>query len=40
MEYLLNSREMKACDSGTIGYFGVPSLVLMERRRWQPLKKS
>ena len=31
MEYLLNSREMKACDSGTIGYFGVPSLVLMER---------
>lgn len=31
MRYLLNSREMKACDSTTIEYFGVPSLVLMER---------
>lgn len=31
MKYLLNSREMKACDTGTIEYFGVLSAVLMER---------
>ncbi len=31
MEYLLNGKEMKACDTATIEYFGVPSAVLMER---------
>ena len=31
MEYLLTSKEMKACDTGTIEGFGVPSEVLMER---------
>lgn len=31
MRILVNSREMKACDSCTIEHFGVPSLVLMER---------
>lgn len=31
MKYLLNSSEMKACDTATIEYYGVPSAVLMER---------
>ena len=31
MNYIVNSSEMKACDKGTIEYYGVPSLVLMER---------
>lgn len=31
MKRIVNSEEMKYCDSNTIGYFGVPSLVLMER---------
>ena len=31
MKYVLNSAQMKACDKGTIEFFGVPSLVLMER---------
>lgn len=31
MEYLVNSREMKYCDTNTIEHYGVPSLVLMER---------
>lgn len=31
MEYILNSSEMKQCDKNTIEYFGVPSMVLMER---------
>lgn len=31
MRYIVNSSEMKACDKGTIEYFGVPSMVLMER---------
>ena len=28
---IVNSQEMKTYDSNTIQYFGVPSLVLMER---------
>lgn len=31
MRWIVNSKEMKECDSNTIGHFGVPSLVLMER---------
>jgi len=31
MKWIVNSEEMKACDSNTITHFGVPSLVLMER---------
>ena len=31
MEYLVNSREMKTCDTNTIEHFKVPSMVLMER---------
>lgn len=31
MRYLLNSKEMKQCDSQTSEHFGVPSLCLMER---------
>lgn len=31
MEYLLDSKTMKSCDTATIHYFGVPSAVLMER---------
>lgn len=31
MRYLLNSREMKQCDSRTISYFGISQEVLMER---------
>lgn len=31
MKILVNSREMKQCDTNTIEYFKVPSLVLMER---------
>lgn len=31
MEYLLNSLQMKRCDSDTIQKIGIPSLVLMER---------
>lgn len=31
MKYLLTSSEMKACDTATIEYYGVPSAVLMER---------
>ncbi|MCI8483991.1 MAG: NAD(P)H-hydrate dehydratase [Lachnospiraceae bacterium] len=31
MKILLDSRQMKQCDKNTIDYFGVPSLVLMER---------
>ncbi len=29
--YLVNSQEMKQCDNNTIAYYGVPSMVLMER---------
>lgn len=31
MKVLVDSRQMKQCDKNTIEYFGVPSLVLMER---------
>lgn len=31
MEYLVNSSEMKRCDSNTVHKIGVPSMVLMER---------
>lgn len=31
MKWIVNSEEMKYCDSNTITHFGVPSLVLMER---------
>ena len=31
MKYILNSREMKQCDSRTIEHYGLPSMVLMER---------
>lgn len=31
MEYIVNSREMKQYDSNTTEYFGIPSMVLMER---------
>ncbi len=31
MKRIVNSEEMKFCDSNTIHHFGVPSLVLMER---------
>ena len=31
MKIIVNSKEMKYCDSNTISHFGVPSLVLMER---------
>lgn len=31
MKIIVNSEEMKYCDSNTISHFGVPSLVLMER---------
>lgn len=31
MEYLVNAKQMKACDANTINYFGIDSLVLMER---------
>lgn len=31
MEFLVTSREMKCCDAETIDFFGVPSMVLMER---------
>lgn len=31
MNILVDSRQMKMCDSNTIHHFGVPSLVLMER---------
>lgn len=30
-EYLVSAEEMKEYDKNTIEYFGVPSLVLMER---------
>lgn len=30
-EYLLSAQEMRDCDRNTIEYFGVPSLILMER---------
>ena len=29
--YLVNSQEMKQCDKNTIAYYGMPSMVLMER---------
>ncbi len=29
--YLVNSQEMKQCDNNTIAYYGMPSMVLMER---------
>ena len=32
MKYILNSREMKQCDSRTIEHYGLPSMVLMEPR--------
>ena len=31
MKRIVNSEEMKFCDSNTISHFGVPSIVLMER---------
>ncbi len=31
MKRIVNSEEMKFCDSNTIRYFGVPAIVLMER---------
>lgn len=31
MEWIVNAKEMKICDTNTIEYFGIPSLVLMER---------
>lgn len=31
MRPIVNSEEMKFCDSNTIGHFGIPSMVLMER---------
>ena len=31
MEYIVTADEMKQYDNNTIRYFGIPSLVLMER---------
>ena len=31
MKYVVTSAEMKACDYGTTGQTGIPSMVLMER---------
>lgn len=31
MEWIVNAEEMKYCDKNTIEYYGIPSLVLMER---------
>ena len=31
MEWIVNAKEMKLCDQNTIQYYGVPSMVLMER---------
>ena len=31
MRILVDSKQMKQCDSNTIEHFGIPSLVLMER---------
>lgn len=31
MEWIVTAKEMKYCDTNTIEYYGVPSLVLMER---------
>lgn len=31
MEWIVNAKEMKLCDQNTMQYFGVPSMVLMER---------
>lgn len=31
MQYLVTAEEMRSCDRNTIGHFGVPALVLMER---------
>ena len=31
MKYLLSSAQMKQCDANTMEYYGIPSLVLMER---------
>lgn len=31
MEWIVNAKEMKNCDTNTIEYYGIPSLVLMER---------
>jgi len=31
MRYLVNSKEMKQCDHNTIGFYEMPSMVLMER---------
>ncbi len=31
MRYLVNSKEMKQCDRNTIGFYEMPSMVLMER---------
>lgn len=31
MEWAVSAREMKSCDSNTSSYYGIPSLVLMER---------
>ena len=33
-KYLVSSAEMKEYDTNTIEYFGLPSLVLMERAAW------
>ena len=31
MEWAVSAKEMKSCDSNTSSYYGIPSLVLMER---------
>lgn len=31
MEWIVNAREMKLCDQNTMQYYGIPSMVLMER---------
>lgn len=38
MEWLVNAKEMKVCDTNTIDYFGVPSVVLMERAALQTVE--
>jgi NAD(P)H-hydrate epimerase len=31
MEWIVNAKEMKLCDQNTMQYYGIPSMVLMER---------
>lgn len=40
MELLVNSNDMKQCDYNTIHYYGVPSMVLMERAALSVLEET